>query len=97
MNVLTALNFVWVYVLPIISDITKVIMVGTYSFIKDRVDDVDILALHGLDKRNQVYMSTKEWLKTQGVGLETVSSVVIYLLIEIAVANLKKTRMKSLM
>jgi len=96
MNVLSAISFVWTYVLPVIQDIIQVIMEGTYTYIRDRVDDVDVLEEKGLAKRTLVYNSTKEWLKDRDVKLETLASVVIYLLIEIAVANLKRDRLKSL-
>jgi len=97
MNALSAISFVWTYVLPVIQDIIKVIMEGTYTYVRDRVDDVDVLQEKGLAKRSLVYNNTKEWLKDKDVRVETLSSVVIYLLIEIAVANLKRDRLKSLM
>jgi len=96
MNWLTAASFTWTTVLPIVQDIIDIIMEGTYTFIRNRVDDVDVLEEEGLSKRSLVYSDTKEWLKSRDINVETLSSVVIYLLIEIAVANLRRDRLKSL-
>jgi hypothetical protein len=86
----TVLTFVWSYVIPVLRDGVKVINKGTYKFIKNRVDDADILELSGLEKRTTVYTEAVVWLQDKGVDTTLYSSALIYLLLEIAVANLKK-------
>ena len=92
--IMRVLPFVMKYVIPAVKDIGRVLAAGTYAFIKDRVDDVDILELSGLEKRARVYKDTKEYLDSQGVDAEMYASAAIYLLIEIAVVNLKKKQNK---
>ncbi|MCG8429619.1 MAG: hypothetical protein MJA29_00370, partial [Candidatus Omnitrophica bacterium] len=79
-----------------IKDATELLTAGTYKFIKDRVDDVDILSLKGITKRNRVYQSVQEFLEGKDINTDMFSSVLVYLLIEIAVANLKKKQKKLL-
>jgi hypothetical protein len=90
----TVLTFVWTYVVPIVRDGVRVLNKGTYGYIKDRVDDTDILPLKGFEKRTKVYADTVEWLEKKGVDTSLYSSALIYLLLEIAVANLKKKQKK---
>lgn len=92
--VVGALTFVWQYVVPIIKDIVQVLSSGAYSFISDRVDDVDVLELKGLEKRTRVFEDASEFLRSKHVDPSLYSSAVIYLLIEIAVVNLKKRQKK---
>ena len=92
-----AAAFVWTYVVPVIKDGIKVINKGTYGFIKDRVDDADVMEATGLDKRAMVYSDAIGWLENvKKVDTSMYSSVFVYLLIEIAVANLKKKQKKLL-
>jgi hypothetical protein len=93
-GVLTVVSFAWTYVVPILRDGIKVINKGTYGYIRDRVDDADILPLKGFEKRTKVYADAVEWLEGKGVDTSLYSSVLIYLLLEIAVANLKKKQKK---
>jgi len=86
--------FVWQYVVPVIRDIVKFLSKGVYSYVKDRVDDVDVLAMKGIEKRTRVFEDATEFLKQKGVDTSLYSSAAIYLLIEIAVANLKKQQKK---
>ena len=95
-NPIAILSFVWTYVVPVIKDATQLLTSGTYAHIKDRVDDVDILKLKGITKRNKVFQSAQEFLESKDVDTDMFSSVLIYLLIEIAVANLKKKQKKLL-
>jgi hypothetical protein len=92
--VAVVVSFVWTYVIPIIRDGVKVINKGTYDYIKDRVDDVDVLNLKGFEKRVTVYGNAIAFLEAKGVDTSMYSSVFVYLLIEIAVANLKKKQNK---
>ena len=95
MPVFSVLGFIWSYVVPVIKDAIKVINKGTYAWIKDRVDDADILELSGLEKRTKVYSDTIGWLENvKLVDASLYSSAMVYLLIEIAVANLKKKQNK---
>lgn len=87
-------SFVWTYVVPIIKDGVKVLNKGTYAYIKDRVDDVDILSMKGFEKRTTVYGNAIGFLESKGVDTSMYSSVFVYLLIEVAVANLKKKQNK---
>ena len=96
MGFTTVLGFIWTYVIPVIKDIVKLLNTDVYGYIKDRVDDVDIMDLKGFEKRTTVYGNTVAWLTKKGVDPSLYSSAVIYLLIEIAVANLKKKQKKLL-
>lgn len=91
---LSVASFAWQYVVPALKDCADVIMKGTYSFVCDRVDDVDVLEEKGLSKRTLVFDSALEFLDEKGVDTSTISSALIYLLIEIAVVNLKKRENK---
>jgi hypothetical protein len=90
----SVLAFVWQYVIPIIKDIAQVLAKGTYSYVKGRVDDLDVLAMKGIEKRTRVFEDASEFLKQKGVDTSLYSSAAIYLLIEIAVVNLKKQQKK---
>jgi hypothetical protein len=92
--VVSVLSFVWSYVIPVLKDGMAIINKGTYKYIKNRVDDADVLPLSGFEKRTKVYGDTIEWLKNQNVDPSLYSSAFVYLLIEIAVANLKKQQKK---
>lgn len=95
MQVFGVLSFVWSYVVPVIKDVIKVINKGTYAYIKDRVDDADVMEMSGFDKRTTVYNDAIGWLENvKKVDASLYSSAVVYLLIEIAVANLKKKQKK---
>jgi hypothetical protein len=95
MPVLSVLSFVWSYVVPVVKDAIAIINKGTYAWIKDRVDDADILELSGFEKRTKVYSDTIGWLENvKKVDTSLYSSAMVYLLIEIAVANLKKKQNK---
>jgi len=89
-GIMTIISFVWTYVIPVLKDGIKVLNKGTYAYIKDRVDDADILELSGFEKRSVVYADIVKWLGKQGVDPSLYSSALIYLLIEIAVVNLRK-------
>ena len=91
---LAVVSFAWTYVLPVLRDGIKVLNKGTYAYIKDRVDDADIMPLKGFEKRTKVYADAVEWLENKGVDTSLYSSALIYLLLEIAVANLKKKQKK---
>jgi hypothetical protein len=91
---LSVASFAWQYVVPALKDCADVLMKGTYTYIKDRVDDADVKDLHGLEKRTLVFDGALEFLDEKGVDTSTVSSALIYLLIEIAVVNLKKQKNK---
>lgn len=92
-----AIGFVWTYVIPIVKDGVKVINKGTYAYVRDRVDDADILPLSGFEKRMKVYGDAVGWLENvKNVDTTMYSSAFIYLLIEIAVLNLKKQQKKLL-
>lgn len=84
------LSFVWNYVIPVLKDCIKVVNKGVYGHIKDRVDDADVKELHGIEKRMLVYDSAVNYLEQEGVDPSLYSSTLIYLLIEIAVANLRR-------
>ena len=92
--VVSVVAFAWKYVIPVLKDVSQVIMKGTYPFIKDRVDDIDVLELKGITKRTRVFADVEEFLKNKGVDPSMYSSAVIYLLIEIAVVNLKRKQKK---
>jgi len=94
MNPIAVLSFIWSYVVPVIRDGVQIINKGTYAYIKDRVDDADVLALKGFEKRTKVYADTVAWLEEKGVDPSLYSSAFIYLLLEIAVTNLKKKQKK---
>lgn len=96
MQFATVLSFVWTYVIPVIRDIVKLLNKNVYAYIKDRVDDADILEMKGFEKRTKVYGDTVQWLQNEGLDPSLYSSAVIYLLIEIAVANMKKKQKKLL-
>lgn len=90
-----AIGFVWTYVIPVIKDGVKVINKGTYKFVRDRVDDADIMPLSGFEKRMRVYADAVGWLENvKKVDTSLYSSAFVYLLIEIAVLNLKKKQNK---
>jgi len=91
---LSVASFAWQYVVPALKDCADVIMKGTYSFICDRVDDADVTNLHGLQKRTLVFDGALQFLDKKGVDTSTISSALIYLLIEIAVVNMKKRTKK---
>ena len=91
---LSVASFAWQYVVPALKDCADVLMKGTYGYIKNRVDDVDVLEEHGIAKRTMVYDGAIEFLEAKDVDTSTVSSALIYLLIEIAVVNLKKNKNK---
>jgi hypothetical protein len=90
----SVVSFAWQYVIPALKDCADVLMKGTYGYVKDRVDDVDVLEEKGLGKRTLVYDGALEFLEEKGIDTSTVSSALIYLLIEIAVVNLKKRKNK---
>lgn len=94
--VAVVISFVWTYVIPILRDCVKVLNKGIYSFIKGRVDDADIVEAHGIEKRIMVYDSAQDYLEKKNFDTSLYSSSLIYLLIEIAVANLRK-KQKRLM
>jgi len=94
--VAVVISFVWTYVIPILRDCVKVLNKGIYAFIKDRVDDADIVEAKGMEKRIMVYESAQEYLEGKKFDTSIYSSSLIYLLIEIAVANLRK-KQKRLM
>jgi hypothetical protein len=96
MNPLAVLSFIWTYVVPIVKDAIQVLGKGTYFYIKDRVDDTDVLALQGFEKRTKVFADTVAWLAQKGVDASMFSSAMVYLLIEIAVVNMKKKQAKLL-
>jgi hypothetical protein len=87
-------SFAWQYVVPALRDCAQVLIKGTYTYIKDRVDDVDVMSLKGLEKRALVFDGSLEYLSKKGVDPSTISSALIYMLIEIAVVNLKKKQNK---
>lgn len=92
-----AATFVWTYIIPIIKDGMQIINKGTYNYVKDRVDDADILPLKGFEKRVKVYGDTIGWLENvKNIDTSMYSSAFVYLLIEIAVVNLKKKQNKLL-
>lgn len=88
------LSFIWTYVFPVLKDIYEILSIGTFSYILDRVEIANTEDITGLEKRYKVYEEAREWLEEKNVDLETVSSVTIYLLIELAVAKAKKDRNK---
>jgi hypothetical protein len=95
MGYVTVLGFIWNNVLPILKEILKILGSGTYDYIKENVHKVEEAGLAGLDKRAHVYTNTVDFLKEKGVteiGVFGMSAV--YLLIEIAVMNLKKEGME---
>ena len=91
---LAVASFAWQYVVPALKDCAEVLMKGTYPYVCDRVDDVDVVEKHGLAKRTMVFDSALELLDKKGVDTSTISSALIYLLIEIAVVNMKKRQKK---
>jgi hypothetical protein len=93
-NPIAVLSFVWTYVVPVIKDGVELLTSGAYTFIKDQVDNQDVLALKGITKRNRVYADTMAFCDEKNIDTTMFSSVLIYLLIEIAVANLKKQQKK---
>lgn len=95
-NPIAILGFVWTYVVPVVKDAAELLTSGAYKHIKDRVDDVDVKNLKGITKRTKVFDSTQEFLANKGVDTDMFSSVLLYMLIEIAVANLKKKQKKLL-
>lgn len=91
MNWLAIATFIWTNVVPNVKDILRIVGADTYSYVRDRVDDTDILDLPGLQKRAKVYADTMMWLKDKGIdGIEIFGSAAIYFLIELAVINLRK-------
>lgn len=90
----TAVTFAWNAVIPAVREIFSLVGSGTYKFIADQVDNVDIMAMEGIEKRGHVYNLTEAWLTNKGVEVENLSSVVIFLLIEIAVVNLRRKQKK---
>jgi hypothetical protein len=95
-NPIAILSFAWTYVIPVLKDGFVLIKSGVYEHIKDRVDDEDIRSVKGITKRNKVFASAEGYLEEDGIDPDLFSSVLIYLLIEIAVANLKKKQKKLL-
>jgi hypothetical protein len=95
-NPIAILSFVWTYVVPVLKDGFVIIKSGVYEHIKDRVDDEDIRNVKGITKRNKVFASAEGFLDEKGIDPNMFSSVLLYLLIEIAVANLKKRQKKLL-
>lgn len=93
-NPIAILGFVWTYVVPVVKDAAELLTSGTYKFIRNRVDDADITKVKGITKRNKVYASVQEYLDEKEIDTDMFSSVLVYLLIEIAVANLKKKQKK---
>ena len=87
---LSVASFSWQYVVPVLKECADVVMKGTYTYITNRVDDADVMDLSGLAKRTKVYDDALVFLDGKDVDTSTYSSVLIYLLIEIAVANLRK-------
>jgi hypothetical protein len=87
---LSVASFAWQYVVPALKECADVLIKGTYTYIVNRVDDADILDLTGLAKRTQVYDDAVIFLDGKDVDTSTISSTLIYLLIEIAVVNLRK-------
>jgi len=95
MNWMSAASFVWKYVIPSLKEIFKILGSDAYKIIKNRVDDAEIMELSGIEKRNSVFEWTKEHLLEKGIkedDLSALGSVAIYLLIEIAVINLKRKK-----
>jgi len=89
-NPIAILSFVWTYVVPVLKDGFVLIKSDVYDHIKDRVDDEDIRRVKGITKRNKVFASAEAFLEEDGIDPDLFSSALVYLLIEIAVANLKK-------
>ena len=87
---LSVASFAWQYVVPALKECADVLIKGTYTYIVNRVDDADVMDLKGIAKRTLVYDNTVGYLEGKGVDTGTVSSTLIYLLIEIAVVNLRK-------
>ena len=89
----TAIGFVMKLVYPPVKAIIKIVGADGYGYIADRVDDADVMDLSGLEKRTKVFADATAWLKNKGVtDIGLFGSSAIFILIEIAVLNLKKKK-----
>ena len=92
MSWLAVLGFIWKYVMPNLKEVFLVTGVDTYNFIRDRVDDADILDMPGLSKRSKVFSEAITFLQEKNIkDLEVMGSISVCFLIELAVLNLRFT------
>ena len=93
MGWVTIFGFVMKFVYPAIKVIFKIVGSDAYGYVADRVDDADVLEMDGFEKRGKVFADTTAWLEAKGVtDLGVFGSSAIFLLIEIAVLNLKRNK-----
>jgi len=91
MNWFTVVSFIWNLVYPNLKEIINVIGKDAYGYIADKVDDVEIMELDGVLKRSRVYSDTVGWLEDKGIDdLGVFGATAIYVMIEIAVLNMKR-------
>ncbi len=88
-NWLSVVSFIWKFVVPNLKKILKIVGADTYHFICSEVEKADASQMDGLAKRTHVYAEAVKYLKEKEVDIEMIGSVAVYIMIEIAVLNLK--------